>query len=62
MTDKLLGIKEVAELLGVSEWTLREWRQSKRADRPRSATLGRRVVYRESEVLAWIDARFEASA
>ena len=51
--DKLLRLPEVAELIGVPENTLRFWRH--RGTGPKSARLGRRVVYRECDVLAWID-------
>ena len=60
MTSRLLGLRDVAELSGTSENTLRYWRQRKLG--PPSAKLGRRSVYRESDVLAWIEAQFEASA
>jgi len=54
--DKLLRLPEVAELIGVPENTLRFWRH--RGTGPKSARLGRRVVYRECDVLAWIDQQF----
>ena len=55
---RLLGIPEVHEMTGIPQGTLRFWRHQKRG--PKSAKLGRRVVYREADVLAWIDAQFEA--
>jgi predicted DNA-binding transcriptional regulator AlpA len=54
---KLLRLPEVAELTGVPQATLRFWRHEGRG--PKSAKLGRRVVYREVDVLAWIEAQFE---
>ncbi len=54
---KLLRVPEVAELTGIPEATLRFWRHQ--GTGPRSAKLGRRVVYREADVLDWIDAQFE---
>lgn len=54
--EKLIRVPEVAELTGISEDTLRHWRS--RGTGPRSARLGRRIVYRESEVVAWIEAQF----
>lgn len=57
MVEKLLRINEVVELTGIPIGTLRYWRQT--GSGPRSARIGSRVVYRESEVLAWIDAQFE---
>lgn len=55
---KLLRVGDVSELTGIPEATLRFWRHS--GTGPPSAKLGRRVVYREAEVLAWIDAQFDA--
>jgi predicted DNA-binding transcriptional regulator AlpA len=57
--SKLLRLPEVADLTGIPEATLRFWRHEKTG--PRSAKLGRRVVYREEDVLAWIDAQFAKS-
>lgn len=54
---KLLRVPEVSELTGIPEATLRFWRHV--GTGPPSAKLGRRVVYREAEVIAWIDAQFE---
>ena len=54
---RLLTLAEVAEMTRVSPDTLRYWRHIGTAG-PRSAKLGRRVVYREEDVLAWIDAQF----
>lgn len=57
---KLLRMPEVAKMTGVPEATLRYWRHCNRG--PKSANLGgRRVVYREEDVIAWIDAQFAAS-
>jgi prophage regulatory protein len=56
--DKLLRIGDVSAMTGIPEATLRYWRHASRG--PRSANLGgRRVVYREGDVLAWIDAQFD---
>ena len=55
--EKLLRIEDVAEQTGVCENTLRYWRHTNTG--PPSAKLGRRVVYRESELLAWIDQQFD---
>lgn len=56
--DKLLRLPEVAELTGVSANTLRYWRHQGRG--PRSARLGRRVVYRERDVRDWLEAAFSS--
>lgn len=57
--DRLLRLPEVAELTGIPESTLRFYRHEGRG--PKSAKLGRRVVYRETDVLAWIDAQFDGT-
>jgi predicted DNA-binding transcriptional regulator AlpA len=57
---KLLTTAQVAELTGIPEPTWRGWRLH--GTGPRSAKLGRRVVYDEAEVLAWIDSQFEAAS
>jgi predicted DNA-binding transcriptional regulator AlpA len=58
---KLLRIDEVSKMTGVPEATLRYWRHTGNRG-PKSANLeGRRVVYREQDVVAWVDAQFEAA-
>jgi len=60
-SDPLLRTREVAELLGVPENTLRWWRYVGYG--PESFRLGpRRVVYRRSKVLAWLAAQEAAGA
>lgn len=54
---KLMRIPEVAEMTGIAPATLRFWRHEGRG--PKSAKLGRRIVYREADVLAWIDEQFD---
>ncbi|SHU12293.1 Helix-turn-helix domain [Mycobacteroides abscessus subsp. abscessus] len=54
----LMSIDEVSDETGVAVATLRWWRATGGGG-PRSAKLGRRVVYRRSDVEAWIDAAFE---
>lgn len=44
---------EVAELCRTPVTTVRYWRQSKLG--PPSIKVGRRVLYRRDEVLAWLD-------
>lgn len=58
--ERLLRIGEVAEWTGIPEATLRYFRHEKRG--PKCARLGRRLVYRESDVQAWIDAQFAADS
>jgi excisionase family DNA binding protein len=57
MDDPLLTTQEVADKLRTSEGTLRFWRH--KGTGPRSARLGKRVVYRTSDVEAWLADRFE---
>ena len=54
--EKLLRLPEVAELTGLPVNTLRFWRHQ--GTGPRSIKLGRRVVYRECDVVAWIEEQF----
>lgn len=52
----LLTLSQVAELLRVSEKTIRRWMISKRLPHAR---LGRVVRFRQDELLRWIEARKE---
>ncbi len=56
MADRLLQLQEVAERTTFSENTLRYWRQ--KGQGPRAVKIGRRLVYRESDVDAWIAEQF----
>ncbi len=58
MSRKLLLTGEVAERCRVPVNTVRYWRQV--GEGPPSVRLGRRVVYDEAELDAWIDSRFAA--
>ncbi|KRE28203.1 hypothetical protein ASG82_16415 [Mycobacterium sp. Soil538] len=54
--------RDVAELTGLSESTLRWWRMHGGKQGPPSITLGERSVkYRRTSVMAWIAAQEEAS-
>lgn len=57
-THELLTIDEAATLLRTPVATLRYWRYL--GTGPRSFRLGRRVVYRRTEVLDWIDAQADS--
>jgi prophage regulatory protein len=60
-SDPLLRTREVSDLLGVPENTLRWWRYIRKG--PESFRLGqRRVVYRRSKVLAWLAEQEAAGA
>ncbi|MEE6288633.1 helix-turn-helix domain-containing protein [Georgenia sp. MJ173] len=54
----LMTTPEVAEMLRTAEATLRFWRYE--GTGPRSAKLGRRVVYRRSDVEQWLEEQFSA--
>lgn len=54
MSERLLPAAEVAELLGFSTGTILDWFE---ADRLPGFKLGRAVRFRESEVLAWLEAQ-----
>lgn len=60
MNGKLLTLSEVAELTRLPEATLRWFRHCCKG--PKSGKLGRRVMYRESDVEEWIDAQFKSDA
>ncbi|MFT3877163.1 MAG: helix-turn-helix domain-containing protein [Propioniciclava sp.] len=57
-TRTLLTVAEAAELMRVPVNTLYAFRHQGKG--PLSAKVGRRVVYREADVLAWLDAQFAA--
>jgi predicted DNA-binding transcriptional regulator AlpA len=54
---ELLTLTEAAELLRTPVATLRYWRHCNTG--PRSFRLGRRVLYRRADLLAWIDAQHD---
>ncbi len=56
--DKLMKIEEVAELTRLSVPTLRFLRH--KGEGPRGFRLSKRLVYKRSDVLAWIDQQYEA--
>jgi len=58
MRRTILTMPEVAELTRTPIDTLRWWRQ--RGTGPISFKVGRRVMYDESDVLAWLDERRNA--
>jgi excisionase family DNA binding protein len=57
MPERLLNVEEVAERLGVPVSTLHYW--SHRGEELVGARIGRRLRYRESQVDAYIAAKFE---
>jgi DNA-binding transcriptional MerR regulator len=50
---KILTLEEVAALTRVPAATLRFWRH--KGIGPQSFRVGRRVVYKEADVVAWLD-------
>jgi predicted DNA-binding transcriptional regulator AlpA len=54
--DRLLNIEEAAARTRLPVATLRFYRH--KGTGPRSAKLGRRVIYREADLDAWIEAQF----
>ena len=55
--DRLLTLPEAAKLTRLSENTLRFMRHEERG--PKSGKLGRRIFYRENDLITWVDAQFE---
>lgn len=60
--EDVLRIEDVAALTGIPLGTLRWWRAEKKGQGPRSAKMGRRVVYRRTDVEAWVNAQFETAS
>lgn len=60
MDDQYLTPPETAELVRRPTSTLAYWRH--RDEGPPYAKIGRRVVYRRSDVLAWMEAQFAQAA
>lgn len=58
MDDDLLTTDEVAEVTRVPAGTLAYWRHV--GGGPKSGKLGRRVVYRRTDVQAWIAQGFKS--
>ncbi len=56
LSEVFLSTREAAERCGLQYQTLCSWRSTGRGG-PRYLKLGRKVVYRESDLQAWIDSR-----
>jgi predicted DNA-binding transcriptional regulator AlpA len=60
MVDRILNTNEVSRLTSVPLATLRWWRHQ--GTGPRSFRLGpRKVMYKESDVIAWLDEQYNAA-
>ena len=60
--DSLLTTKQVAAMIGISISTLNWWRHINDGTGPKWFSLSpKRVVYKESDVRAWLDAQYAAS-
>lgn len=57
---KLLNTREVSRMTGIPENTFRYYRH--KGVGPKFGKLGSRVFYKESDVLAWVEAAFTAEA
>lgn len=58
--DRLLRLRDVAYLVGLSKATI--YRKLKLGDFPRPVTMGASVRWRESEIVAWIAALTQQAA
>ena len=60
--EKLLTMPEVAEITRTPLETVRYWRSTGAgpSDFPRGQKVGRRVLFRESEIREWLDRTFSA--
>lgn len=56
--DRYLTTDDVAEIARTSPATVRYWRHC--GTGPLAGKVGRRVLYRESDVTAWLDQRFDS--
>lgn len=59
--DRLLYVEEVAEMIRKTPASFR-YMIHKGEDVPRSAKIGGRRMFRESDVTAWLDAKFEEAS
>lgn len=55
--SELMTLEQFAAVMNVSVNTVRYWRSIGYG--PKSARIGRRVVYRRVDVDAWVDAHFD---
>lgn len=60
MEDQVLTLAEVAAMTRLSPATLRYHRHA--GIGPRSFKLGRRVVYKQSDVIGWVEEQYGATS
>jgi DNA-binding transcriptional MerR regulator len=58
MASNLRTLEEVSEMTRTPAATLRFWRH--KGTGPKSFKVGRRVMYREEDVAAWLEAQYAA--
>lgn len=58
--DRWLSTKEAAELSGLSVAYFENARSQEAANQPPYSRIGRRILYRQSALVAWLSARVEA--
>lgn len=56
MNEELMLVTEVSEKCRIPAPTLRYWRQT--GEGPKSFKVGRRVMYRRSDVEQWLEAQY----
>jgi predicted DNA-binding transcriptional regulator AlpA len=64
--DRIIHIKETSELTGIPESTLRYYRALSQGANPQyigpqGTKIGKRLVWKESQVRAWLDEQFAKS-
>lgn len=57
---ELLTLQQVAERYNIAQNSLRYWRVQ--GTGPKSARIGRRVMYRAADVEAWVEEQFAGGA
>ena len=60
MEAELLGVEDVAAMLGRSPFTIRHWISSGAECGPAFRRVGKRRMARRADVNAWLDAKFAA--
>lgn len=61
IVDRMIPIREAAEMLGVSVPTLRSWRNLRRPGYPQGVKIGRSLRYSTVRLREWLDQRIADS-